>query len=315
MCIAIVKPAGKSISDDVLQTCFENNADGAGFAYRTEAGLVVVKGLFKPEDFLAAYKERNVNEVDALIHFRITTRGDDSADNTHPFAIKHGALIHNGTIMSLGHARGQGKSDTRVLAEHWNDASLDDMERLFPMFENYVDGTRVAVMGHDGRVIVFNRKQWIEKDGVLYSNRGFEMDVYSYNSYRNPTPMLSTYQWPSRPSAMDWDDEDSGMSAEEQAEWMLSDDNGARDLDFAWVNGRLFIRYNETTVEDLVGANELIAEFTRLYLREPEFGSHDDYILDSMTSMYIDNDFSFDADDGDDEEAPIEGAITAAAAA
>ena len=34
MCIAIVKPAGTVISEDVLKQCFENNPDGAGFAYR-----------------------------------------------------------------------------------------------------------------------------------------------------------------------------------------------------------------------------------------------------------------------------------------
>lgn len=314
MCIAIVKPAGKSISDDVLKTCFENNADGAGFAYRTDAGLVVVKGLFKFEDFLAAYKERGVGAVDALIHFRITTRGDDSADNTHPFATKHGALIHNGTISKLGHARGQGKSDTRVLAEHWNEASLDDMERLFPVFEDYVDDTRVAVMGHDGRVVVFNRKQWIEKDGVLYSNRGFEMDVYGYAAYRNPTPTptRSAFEWPTPVGR--WGDETSAMPADEQADWLLSESNGAKDLDFAWVEGRLFIRYNDSVVEDMVGTNEIIDEFRKVYGYEPEFGTRDDYDVDELTIAYIDNDFSFDVKD-DDEDAPIEGAITAAKAA
>lgn len=308
MCIAIVKPAGKSISDDVLKTCFENNADGAGFAYRTDNGLVVVKGLFKFEDFLAEYKARGVDAVDALIHFRITTRGDDSADNTHPFAIKHGALIHNGTIMNLGHTRGQGKSDTRVLAEHWHDASLDDMERLFPMFENYVDGTRVAVMGHDGRVLVFNRKQWIEKDGVLYSNRGFEMDVYSYNNYRNPAPARSAYEWPS-PVARWADDDDGVMPADEQAEWMLSQGD---HLDFAWIEQRLFLNWEGAVIEDAVGTRDVVEEFKRLYHCEPEFGTTDDYDLDALTSEYLANDFSFV---NDDEEAPIEGAITAAKAA
>lgn len=308
MCIAIVKPAGKSISDDVLKTCFENNADGAGFAYRTESGLVIVKGLFKFEDFLAAYKERNVSDVDALIHFRITTRGDDSADNTHPFAIKHGALIHNGTISKLGHARGQGKSDTRVLAEHWNDASLDDMERLFPVFEDYVDDTRVAVMGHDGRVIVFNRKQWIEKDGVLYSNRGFEMDVYSYNTYRNG-PDVSAFSWPKRPTAMDVDDE-TVMPIEDQAEWLLTPSN---HLDFVWLQERLFLNYENQIIEDVTGTKDILDEFRRLSGCDPQFGTTDDYEIDDLTAEYLRNDFSFIGDD--DEETPGKGVITAATAA
>ena len=85
MCIAIVKPAGKAISKDTFKECFVSNPDGAGFAYSDNGGIKLVKGLMTLEAFNAAYDAHNVEARSALIHFRITTRGTNGPDNTHPF--------------------------------------------------------------------------------------------------------------------------------------------------------------------------------------------------------------------------------------
>lgn len=300
MCIAIVKPAGTVIDESVLKTCFENNPDGAGFAYRTPDGLVVEKGLFTWEAFIDAYRARNVADVDALIHFRITTKGDDSPENTHPFAIQAGALIHNGTISHLGERRGVpgAKSDTRELAEKWDAVTLDEMERFFDVFEHYVDDTRVAVMGHDGRVIVFNRKQWIEKDGVLYSNRGFEMDVYGWSAHRaawgaagRPASLLD--------SARDEDVEDPvGAyeyspigSAQKRAELWL---DGGYDGEWCWIGTEFYVVYNGQVCRDKKTEDEIIDAFTTWYGVAPQ-GREAEWELESMTEMYIDNGYTFEA--------------------
>lgn len=302
MCIAIVKPAGTVIDEAVLKTCFENNPDGAGFAYRTPDGLVVEKGLFTWEAFIDAYRARNVADVDALIHFRITTKGDDAAENTHPFAIQAGALIHNGTISHLGETRGKAgaKSDTRELAEKWDAVTLDDMERFFDVFEHYVDDTRVAVMGHDGRVIVFNRKQWIEKDGVLYSNRGFEMDVYGWNAHR------SAWGASGRPGSLvdiPGLDDDEGYSplgafdraeigsTKERAELWL---DGADEGEWCWVGTEFYVVYNNQVCRDLRTEDEILEAFETWHGVKP-FGREDEAELDYMTELYINSGYTFEA--------------------
>jgi hypothetical protein len=138
--------------------------------------VTIHKGFFKFEDFLAAYKEHDVDAHQALVHFRITTRGDDTVDNCHPFPLANGALIHNGTLDNLGE-RGKGKSDTRMLAELLYGEDMETLKRLQPLLEAYFDYNRVAVMHNSGEVLVFNRSAWVEEDGILYSN----------NTYKAPT--------------------------------------------------------------------------------------------------------------------------------
>jgi hypothetical protein len=121
------------------------------------------------EHFYAAYLLHDVDNRDALIHFRITTRGDNSVDNCHPFQIGCGALIHNGTITGLG-TPGKGKSDTQLFAEMIHGFDLATLTRLSPMIEAYLDGDRMAVMTHAGEFLLFNQEKWVEDNGVWYSN-------------------------------------------------------------------------------------------------------------------------------------------------
>jgi hypothetical protein len=173
MCIAIVKPVGAVLSEETLRTCFDNNPHGAGFAVATTDGVVISKGFFDIDSFLAAYHAVGVNDHNALVHFRITTRGTGDADNCHPFPLLNGALIHNGTIRNLGEV-GKGPSDTSLFSRMIHDLTLEQLERLRPVFESYLDYNRVACLSHDGEFLVFNRDEWTEEDGVLFSNDGFK---------------------------------------------------------------------------------------------------------------------------------------------
>ena len=116
MCIAIVKPRGVSLAEDRLRLCFENNPDGAGFAIATPQGVAIHKGYTAFKTFMTAYREYEVDAHVALVHFRITTRGENSARNHHPFPVAAGALVHNGTIGWLGKA-GKGPSDTALFGD------------------------------------------------------------------------------------------------------------------------------------------------------------------------------------------------------
>lgn len=172
MCIAIVKPRGVSLAEDRLRICFENNPDGAGFAIATESGVAIHKGYTSFSAFWTAYRELRVDEHVALVHFRITTRGENSARNHHPFPVAAGALVHNGTIGWLGQA-GKGPSDTALFAGLLQDMSAAQWRRLRPLIEHSTGWSRFALLTHDGEAVLFNATEWEEADGALYSNDSF----------------------------------------------------------------------------------------------------------------------------------------------
>lgn len=172
MCIAIVKPRGVSLAEDRLRICFENNPDGAGFAIATDSGVAIHKGYTSFSAFWTAYRELRVDEHVALVHFRITTRGENSARNHHPFPVAAGALVHNGTIGWLGQA-GKGPSDTALFAGLLQDMSVAQWRRLRPLIEHSTGWSRFALLTHEGEAVLFNATEWEEADGALYSNDSF----------------------------------------------------------------------------------------------------------------------------------------------
>ena len=100
---------------------------------------------------------------------RITTRGENSARNHHPFPVVAGALVHNGTIGWLGKA-GKGPSDTALFADLLQDMTVDQWRRLRPLIEHSTGWSRFALLTHEGDVVLFNSQDWEEADGALYSN-------------------------------------------------------------------------------------------------------------------------------------------------
>ena len=173
MCIAIVKPRGVSLAEDRLRTCFENNPDGAGFAIAAEQAVQIHKGYVSFREFWAAYQEHDVDKYPAVIHFRITTRGESSARNHHPFAVGAGALVHSGTISWLRKA-GSGPSDTSLFAELLLDTTVSQWYRLRPLIEHGTGWSRFALLTPEGEVLLFNADEWIEDGGALYSNDSYQ---------------------------------------------------------------------------------------------------------------------------------------------
>ena len=94
MCIIACKSFGVSTMENArLKNMFENNPDGAGFAIARKGQNKVdfQKGLMKFDQFETALKNAigkgNLEDMAILLHFRITTHGGTSQENTHPFMI------------------------------------------------------------------------------------------------------------------------------------------------------------------------------------------------------------------------------------
>lgn len=183
MCIAIVKPLGVDIPEINLRNSWIANPDGAGFCYVHKGKVRIEKGFTTLAEFLVAYKKaaEKYKRSNFLIHFRIKTHGDKSPENTHPFAIKGGALIHNGTITGTGASWNGGKSDTCLFAERISGkVTKDTIKANIKDWDSAMDYNKLAFLFDDGDYAIINEAigQWHE--GVWYSTGAYKQ---SHNSY------------------------------------------------------------------------------------------------------------------------------------
>ena len=189
MCIAIFLPPKLIIPDDHLHQSWIANSDGAGFAYAANGKVMVQKGFMLYKEFLAAFSaSRDKHKLSPfIIHFRIRSQGDRSEDNTHPFNIPGGALIHNGTIDGTGSEYLKGPSDTKLFSEKFG-ASL-----TFPIvsgnkkeFEEALDYNKVVMLYDDGKHVILNEGKGYWVDDVWYSNRSFQNYAKKPTTPNNP---------------------------------------------------------------------------------------------------------------------------------
>lgn len=199
MCVAIVLPSGVTLpADEVLAACFRGNNDGAGFGYyRTKKQAVISKGYLTLDPFLSALKEaRKSNpQKNFLIHFRNRTRGLISTENTHPFLLKHGMLIHNGTFTGLGSEK---QSDTAHFAELIHDIPANKYDDLLAKVKPAMSWGAVVILDRFGEIHKLTTGAvdgGYERDGVWYSNRYWTSYLnstsgtgYSYRGGRNSSP-------------------------------------------------------------------------------------------------------------------------------
>lgn len=200
MCIAIVKPKGVNLpSKETLQTCWDNNPDGAGFCYNDGHNVVIHKGYMDFKSFYNAFKicARNNNFVnkDVAIHFRISTGGGVTPQNTHPFMISHrmkdlrktfskckDAFIHNGII------QGYGSKDYSDTMQYVTDiiANIKDIDHSGALINRLADEkhSRFAVVTRNGYLL---GGDWTKDNGIFYSNGTYKPYEYTYYKDYNKT--------------------------------------------------------------------------------------------------------------------------------
>ena len=117
MCIAIVKPQGKEITDSELENCYTRNPDGAGLAFAKDGKIYILKGIFNKKEFVdSVRKYEKVAEGAMLIHCRIGTSGLKDKENCHPHIIsKELVMIHNG-ILRIKMPNDSKLSDTAIFS-------------------------------------------------------------------------------------------------------------------------------------------------------------------------------------------------------
>lgn len=145
MCVIIHKSYQSKMKikeqKQLFQDSWENNSDGAGFAWHNDDNTwSYKKGYMKFKSFWRAFRRCNTqHNLDArtwIVHFRVTTAGLRKPEQTHPFPIVDdfkqmrkntgtcaALLFHNGTV-GIG---SQAASDT-----------MQRVKLLAPLFEHYI---------------------------------------------------------------------------------------------------------------------------------------------------------------------------------
>ena len=190
MCIAIAKPIGVEIpNDDILTNCFNNNPDGAGFAFNHNNEVVIRKGYMKLKDFLDAfhkYDEKfNFKNRGVLIHTRITTHGGTNPQMCHPFPINsdEGALkkieycspfavVHNGIISltSSEATKKQDMSDTAIFVQKYltkiakNKNWFNNKANIELIYELIEKGEKVRILSASpNKRADKDKRKWLKK--------------------------------------------------------------------------------------------------------------------------------------------------------
>lgn len=214
MCIAVFKEKGsKCPSMEILKNCWDNNDDGAGYAYAYDGQVHIKKGFMTWQSFADAFnadkKRYDFDKLGILIHFRISTHGGVNPQNTHPFPLSNDtgmlqkpesvsdyAVIHNGIISLTSSTATAEKttSDTLVFVRDyiWNiaqnrgwfkrEANIDLIYRLA--------GSKIAILNRFGEII--HTPGFTEDNGVWYSNDTYKNSRVRYShkyggvNYYNP---------------------------------------------------------------------------------------------------------------------------------
>lgn len=194
MCIAIFKPEGVKIEKEVLENCFINNDDGAGYAVMLKRGMKVKKGFFEFDRFYQSFSCHM--DCQAIIHFRIATHGTIEETSCHPFVIdKKVAVCHNGILSNMpgvyseyiGSSRFKKdltpvdlRSDTQIFC----DDILTPLIKEHPGFWRTGSGKRLIelaigpsnkliMLDSMGNAVIFNEDKGVWDDDCWFSNTSY----------------------------------------------------------------------------------------------------------------------------------------------
>lgn len=179
MCLAIAKPAGKSVPDVILRNAYFGNNDSIGIGYFDSAGTQRIHRYVEPNTtrFQRAMDiVGGLDGVDAIIHFRYSTHGENADHNCHPFPMTGDAMIaHNGIISGYSCPRNKW-SDTRLYLDNIlmplcrKEGVATILKYLDDIACGDVSPGKLVALHRNGEFHFANEKAGVWKDGVWYSN-------------------------------------------------------------------------------------------------------------------------------------------------
>lgn len=210
MCIIMIKKIGLELpKKEIFKTMFENNPDGAGFMYNDirKNHVVIKKGFMNFDSFYDAICNIPDSKNKTVItHCRISTHGNISPENTHPFPItnkkKELMLLNNTTNLSIVH---NGCIPIKVSDNTISDTMEYIKTKLFKKYKKnsrfYYDKytlddikdeiqSKMCFLLPSGEYILVNEEKFIEDNGYIYSNSS-----YIPYTYKNESSSDNYYEW------------------------------------------------------------------------------------------------------------------------
>jgi hypothetical protein len=193
MCLLTFCPAGIMPDEDALLHGAVFNDDGHGYAVVDIAGSRIITGrgsdAFEMIEEFSAIRARFLDGP-ALFHSRYATDGAVNLLNVHPFEVAgdpRTVLAHNG-IMPLRPAKGDPRSDTRLVAEKWIPAAYGTLRRRRARvaFERWLTPWNKVVLltvdrrfrghaeDHGDHAFILNESAGTWDKGIWYSNDGYK---------------------------------------------------------------------------------------------------------------------------------------------
>ena len=202
MCIIVAKKKGvKMPSKNILETCFNNNSDGAGLMYVQNGQVIIDKGYM---DFKSFYKrlqklERRLGDLtnkSIVMHFRIGTQGANDKATTHPFPISKDitqlkatyvktdvGMVHNGIISRFNYDKSI--SDTQLFIKDFVSV-IKNLKKDFytdnsvmQLLKGEIGSSKLCFLDKNENIYYIGEK--FVDNGVVYSNT-------TYKSYYYKTP-------------------------------------------------------------------------------------------------------------------------------
>ena len=188
MCLLIASKAGHAVSKDKLETAFDSNRDGVGYAFTT-GEKIITKKFRKFRKFYRQYELdfRTYKNSSFLIHFRLSTHGtDEGLTNVHPFKINDGLVFaHNGVINNA--PKDKILSDTQT----FNNTILKKLPTDFlshkhytELISNYISHSKLAFLDVKGQISIINESLGHWKGGTWFSNDSYSCVVSDWRSFQ-----------------------------------------------------------------------------------------------------------------------------------
>lgn len=195
MCVAILTKAGARLTTEQIENGWYGNPDGGGFAYVADGRVHIKRGLMNLLQMQDEYqKAADLYSEDSpfLIHMRVSTSGGITPQNTHPFEIRGGAMIHNGVMFTPSGARAgtypDRKSDTRVFAEALYEVlQLENIKRAESRILREIGSYNKLAFLYDNKdYYIMNEEagDWNDDHTIWFSNSSCDVPRVSYRRGR-----------------------------------------------------------------------------------------------------------------------------------
>lgn len=215
MCVIAYKPLNVAFPEEkILQNCFENNSDGAGFMYSFQGEVHIKKGYGTFKSFMNALNASRAitgDKVPYVMHFRIATQGYEKT-MTHPFPLStkmsnlkrlktkcNIGIAHNGILEITSDGSYQYSDTMKFITDYlsliirgydWYEDS-----RTKKLIERLIDGSRLAILDKNDHCELMG-KGWEEDNGIHYSNHSWAREPYKWSA-----PSSIGFRWD------EWDDD------------------------------------------------------------------------------------------------------------